>query len=111
MLYPRFNREKGAGDFPGVPFIAPYRFSGDPADKYGRSGSGLTAPSISTDLFTTVELQQLQRNSMKTAYYKNTGVIKSKWICLRVSTYFMTTQHYLKNIFDLLSFRRVLFVL
>lgn len=55
MLCPHFNREKRAGDFPGVPFMTAYGFSVDLADKSGRSGSRLTIPSNSTDLFTLAE--------------------------------------------------------
>lgn len=39
-------------------------------------------------------------------HYNNIGVTRSEWICLRVSTYFMTTQCYLKNIFFFALFQK-----
>lgn len=50
MLYPHFNKKKEAGDFPGALFITLHGFSGNLADKFSKTGSGLTVPSISTGL-------------------------------------------------------------
>lgn len=75
MLDPQLHEEKGAGYFPGVPFITLHGFGGDLADKSGKSGSGLITLSVSTDFFTSVEPHRPQRNFTQAAYYKNMGVI------------------------------------
>lgn len=50
MLYLHFNKERQQGIFPAAIFITLHGFSGNLADKFSKTGPGLTMPSISTGL-------------------------------------------------------------